>query len=270
MRGHCLRGHLRMTCALDARGVSHLREQSFAAPLHLSKTHLDAGCLVANAVNPTAGLFDGDSLEISAAGEPGARLLLTTPSATRVHRARTVGFATVDQRLSVAEGAFLEVFPEPFIPQAGARYLQRTELRVEEGGGLLFFEWMAPGRVARGEAHAFSRLEWDTDLSVGGQLCARERYTLDPLDDSLEALRLLGPATHYLGCFVTGVDPWPAEALERLGSDAVYLGHGPLPHGAGTVKALCRDSLSARATMAALRATFHHALGRRMPRLGRF
>src|SRR5215207_8034190 len=53
-------GHLDILCAVDAEGRSHLRHQSFRAPIHLSKPHLDEGTLVVNVVNPTAGLLAGD------------------------------------------------------------------------------------------------------------------------------------------------------------------------------------------------------------------
>ena len=75
-----MKGHLHLTCACDGAGRSALREQSFRAPFHLSKPHEDAGALVVNVVNPTAGIFDGDELELQATVEAGARLVLTAPA----------------------------------------------------------------------------------------------------------------------------------------------------------------------------------------------
>ena len=60
--GQGIRGHLRLVCGPDSRGLPSLREQSFRAPIHLSKPHLDAGTLVVNVVNPTAGLLQDDRI----------------------------------------------------------------------------------------------------------------------------------------------------------------------------------------------------------------
>ena len=81
-----MRGHLHLLCGLDDRGESSLRRQSFRAPMHISKSFTEAGTLVVNVVNPTAGILEGDFIEVEVAVETGARLLLTSPSASRSHR----------------------------------------------------------------------------------------------------------------------------------------------------------------------------------------
>jgi urease accessory protein len=73
MRG--LSGHLRLVCGVDERGLTYLREQSFCAPVHLSKPHHEESVLVVNIVNPTAGLLAGDRVQYDVAVESGARVL---------------------------------------------------------------------------------------------------------------------------------------------------------------------------------------------------
>ncbi len=263
-------GHFQITASARPDGVTYLSAQSFRAPLHLSKPHQDAGALVANMVNPTAGLFDGDQIEIEATAQTGANLVLTTPSASRVYRSRNGGPARVRQRFQVEAGGFLEYYPEPFIPQAGARFHQHTELRAAVGGTLLCFDWLSPGRTASGEAFQYSELLWDLDAWSGECLVARERYRLRPADDSLETLRGFGPETHYVS--VVGLGAFGSlDDLDSLSTADTYLGHGPLVSGGCLIKALCRDSLSARRLLPRLRARLHAALGRPgPPRLGRF
>jgi urease accessory protein len=266
-----MKGHLHLTVSPDDGGRTYLRQQSFKAPIHLSKPHMDEGALVVNVVNPTAGLFDGDEVDINVHVESGARLVLTTPSAGRVYRARSVKPAVVRQRIEVASGAFAEFFPELFIPQAGARYHQQTELQVAEGGQLLFCEWLSPGRVASGEVFAYEELLWDTDVFCGETLVARERYRLSPGDTSLTPLRSAFPESHYLGFFAIGWPQWPAEAVDALdATDGLWCGHGPLAAGGGTVKILCADSLSARRAFQRVREIFYADLGRGVPALRRY
>jgi urease accessory protein len=269
--GRAIRGHLDLRCDLGAGGKPFLSRQSFRAPVHLSKSHVESEALLVHLVNPTAGFFDGDRLDLDVVAGKGCHLVLSTPGASRVHRSRGGEPALCFQRLQVEAGAFLEWIPEPFIPQAGARYFQRTEIDLHPEAGLLFFEWITPGRVARGEIFAYESLRWELDLTCAGTLVARESFQLQSRDCSLVALRERFPSAHYVTAYVAGIpsDRWPAEALDALESPKVYLGHGPLRAGVHIVRALCADSLAARAILGDLRRTLHLALGKEAPRLGR-
>jgi len=237
--------------------------------LHLSKPHSDEGSLVVNIVNPTAGIFDDDVISLAVTAEAGSSIVLTTPSAGRVYRSRKGGTAQVDQKYTVASGAHLEFYPEPFIPQAGARYEQRSTLDVAADGTLIFFEWLTPGRVASGECFQYTELLWDTDVSHAGRLVSRERYRLSPEDHSLSSMKLAFATAHYIGCYFIADVPFPQEEIEALSSDTVYLGWTPLIEGGWTIKALCADSLAARRTLKSLRPILYAALGRVPPALGR-
>jgi urease accessory protein len=269
--GRAIRGHLDLRCELRPDGATYIARQSFRAPIHLSKPHLESGALVVHLVNPTAGFFDGDRLDLRVEAGPGTSVVLSTPGASRVHRARGSEAALCSQQLVVEQGAFLEWIPEPFIPQAGARYHQETTLNLAADAGLLFFEWIAPGRVARGEAFEYESLRWELDLKVGGRLVARERYTLDPSNHSVAALKQRFPESHYVTAYVAGIpeSAWPAEELDQLSGEKVYLGHGPLEGGVRVIRALCADSLAARELLGILRRVLLVAAGRPVPRLGR-
>lgn len=149
--------------------------------------------------------------------------------------------------------------------------MQRTEIRLDAAAGLLFFEWIAPGRVAMGEIFGYEELRWELDLWLDDDLIARERYCLKPADESLEALRAKFPASHYLSIYAAGemARDWPAAALDGLNGECVYLGHGPLVGGVQVIRVLCRDSLSARRTLEKLRLILYAAAKSRAPSLGR-
>jgi urease accessory protein len=268
--GRSIRGHLDLRSDVRGDGTPYLSRQSFRAPIHLSKAHIESGSLLVHLVNPTAGFFDGDRLDLDVTAGKDSRLVLSTPGSSRVYRARGETPAVCQQKLTVENGAFLEWIPEPFIPQAGARYFQRTEIQLAENAGLLFFEWIAPGRVARGEIFAYESLRWELDLIDAGKLVARERFELKPGDHSLTALREKFPAAHYVTAYVTmDGNAWPAAELDALHGERTYLGHGPLLGSVHVVRALCADSLAARALIAELRRLLYGASGQPMPRLGR-
>lgn len=269
--GSSLSGHLQLRCENRADGVPIISHQSFRAPIHLSKSHLDHGQLVLSIVNPTAGFFDGDHLETEVQVAPGAKLVLSTPSASRVYRTRSGAAAVNSQQFLIGENASLEWIPEPFIPHAGACYIQRTKIKLHPTATLLFFDWIAPGRVAMGEIFAYQNLRWEFDLVLGEKLVARERYDLTPGGDSLEALRAKFPAAHYLSIYASGelTRNWPTEALDALTTAHVYLGHGPLVGGVHVIRALCEDSLSARKLIGTLRPLLYAAADIKPPSLGR-
>jgi urease accessory protein len=269
--GTSLRGHLRLRCENRADGTPHISHQEFRAPIHIGKGHLDQGHLVLTIANPTAGFFDGDVIESAITVAPGAKLVLSTPAAARVYQTRSGKAAANFQSFSVGENASLEWIPEPFIPHAGARHVQTTEIALHSTSSLLFFEWLAPGRVAKGEVFAYQNLHWELDLRVDETLIARERYDLHPGNDSLEALRARFPAAHYLSVYAAGrmTRNWPAAELDFLSNDGVFLGHGPLASGVHVIRALCRDSLAARGLIETLRPLLYSHAGLTPPHLGR-
>jgi urease accessory protein len=271
--GRGLRGHLELVCGLDAAGSSSLRRQSFCAPVHLSKPHLDAGVLVVNVVNPTAGLLAGDRVHYSVQVETRAALMLTTPSASRVHRMPD-GYAEVRQDFQVAAGGWLECWPELMIPQSGARYHQQTSIRIEKGGELLFFETLAPGRVASGETFGFDELIWATDLFHGVRQIARERYRLSPGNGSLTPLRTRFPTAYYASAFVVtphlAADAECWARIHELHAEDAWIGVSALAEGAWVVKLLAADSLALRRKIGAVRAEIHAALRRPVPSPRRF
>ena len=249
-----------------------MREQSFRAPLHLSKPHEDAGVLVVNVVNPTAGLLAGDRIDLRVRVESGARLLVTTPSASRAHRTPH-GHAEVAQDFIVEAGGWLENWPELFIPQGGARYRQSTRLQLAAGGEALFFETLAPGRVAMGEAFAFTELKWETDVLLDEEVIARERYWLTPESAAISALRAQFPTAYYASCFVITPRLTPEApcwaAIHALHEAEAWVGCSPLRRGGFVGKIVAAGSVLLRRKLAALRGELHAALGRTAPSLRR-
>lgn len=267
-----LSGHLDLVGAADDVGRTFIRAQSFAAPIHLSKPHLDEGVLVVNVVNPTAGLLAGDRIRVRVAVESGARLLLTAPSASRAHR-MIEGDARVAQEFHIARDGWLDVWPELFIPQSGARYRQRTVARVEEGGGLLLIEMLAPGRTAAGEVFAFGELDWETEIFLGEEKIARERYTLTPESATLAALRTRFPTAYCASCFVVSArlaDDSPCwRTIHELHGEAAWIGVSALVRGGWVIRVVAEGSIALRKKIAAIRRELYAALGEREPALRR-
>jgi urease accessory protein len=257
-------GHLHLECRADGNGRTFLAKQSFRAPLHLSKPYWDGNYLIINVVNPTAGLFAGDHVEVMVRVCAGARAVLTTPSATRVFRAKhAMQRAEVGQTIVVDDGGRLDICPDILIAHGGARYCQATRIEVHTGGELFFTEMLAPGRTASGEAFAYEQLEVSTDLVVQDQLAVRESYCLNTNSEGLQSMRRRFPRAYYASSLV--VSPlanfkFLQMGVERLNSAAVIAGASQPADKICAIKVVAADSMSLRASQSKVRALVYSHL----------
>ncbi len=140
-----VRGELRLRAERDATGKTVLADRHAAGAFHLSKPYWDGHALMVQWINPTAGIFAGDVLTSEVSVGRDAALLVTTPSATRIHARADPSTAPgrQTQRFEVANNGFLEVLPEWLIPQAGSAFEQVTTIHLEERASLFYAELMA-------------------------------------------------------------------------------------------------------------------------------
>ena len=131
--------------------------------------------------NVSGGVLAGDRLALDVEVETGAAAQITTTGATRLYRHRA-GAADSEQhaRFSVGDAALLEYLPDAVIPYAGSRHVQRTEIRLGRGATVLWWEALAPGRLAAGERFAFERLRIQTGIYAGPRPVLREDFLLEP------------------------------------------------------------------------------------------
>jgi urease accessory protein len=264
-RASGVQGHLHIECQADSNGKTFLAKQSFRAPVHLSKPHLDGNYLIINVVNPTAGLFAGDHVEITVRVCTGARVVLTTPSATRIFRAKQPLQRTeIVQTIVVENGARLDVCPDIFIAHGGARYSQASRIEVQAGGELFFTEMLAPGRTASGEVFAYERLEFSTDLIVASHCALRERYSLDASSEGLQSMRKQFPHAYYASSLVVSASTnskFLQMGVERLTGAAGLAGASQPADNVCAIKVVAADSMSLRAVMSKVRALVYSDLG---------
>jgi len=208
--------------------------------------------------NPTAGIFAGDQMRIRVRVRSEGRAHLTTQGATRLHT-MPHGGASQSIRLEVADDAALEWLPEPTIPFRGARFTQGTTAVVAPGGTLIYGDILMPGRLASGEALAYTRLTARLSLArPDGQLLYREAFSLLPAGRSPLGRALLGLTPAVLGTFIVVT---AAVAVERLRDDlrevlqditlaGVLAGVSILPGGGGVcVKALAEEVMPVNAAL---------------------
>lgn len=205
--------------------------------------------------NPTAGLFAGDLMEISIDLGPGARVHVTTPSATKVH-AMPEGAARQTTQLTIGDQSYLEYLPEPVIPQRNARFKQQTSIHVAPGGTLVYGDILAGGRLAMGESLAYAEIDNRLTVSTAhGRVLYHEAFAIKPAERSVRHGGIFGSRGDVtLGTFFVVTPSVSAESLRDAiaatiaGVPGARAGVDVLPGGGGiAVRSLARETGSVRA-----------------------
>jgi urease accessory protein len=144
----------------------------------LAPVALEGPAAVVALLNPTGGVFGGDRLAVDVAIGAGAHACLTTPSATRIYRTCDAP-AVQSVRLALARGAVAEWVPAHTIPSADAAVRQTMDVEVAAGATLFAVDAWAAGRVARGEAWRFRRLDAALTVRDDAGLLLHDRFVLD-------------------------------------------------------------------------------------------
>lgn len=155
--------------------------------------------------NYGGGLVDGDSIGMHVECNPGSRLYLGTQSSTKVYRSQGKGGCAQETVGTLRANSLAVVCPDPVVPFAGSRYRQSQSWEVHPESDLILFDWLQPGRTARGEVFAFTELR--TELRItrpGGIPLITERFGMEP--DALDPFRCghFGKFRSFLCVYLVG------------------------------------------------------------------
>jgi urease accessory protein len=200
-----VRAALRLDFARDGlTGGTRLVASHQEPPLRVVRAFAmeDGGAMV-HLHNVSGGLLGGDSLGLTVNVGAEACVQITTTGATRIYRPKQESPVTTQlNEVAVGKNALLEYLPDPLIPFAGARFFQRTSIRLSSGAGLFWWEILAPGREAHGEIFEYSSVELKTDLLAVGRPIAIDRVRIEPGKHRIASPARLGPyrtwATFYV------------------------------------------------------------------------
>lgn len=126
------------------------------------------------------GLVRGDRYRIDVRAAPGAAVHVTTQAATKVFKMPS-DLATQVVNLHAGAGSVLEYLPDPVIPFARSRFFGRTTVTADPEATVILGETLLPGRVARGELHAYD-LYWSeiNGRDLDGRLLFTDTLRLEP------------------------------------------------------------------------------------------
>jgi urease accessory protein len=246
-------GGVRLAYIADPKG-STLKEQWVRPPLHIAKTYHDKGWAINLLTSPTAGLLEGDHLEIDCKAGAGAKAALISPAACRVHTMGT-GNALIRQTYVVKEQATLDVWPAPLVLQKAANLTQETTVEVDSSSTLLLTEIISPGRASYGESFEFK--SWRSKLRIyrSGTLLTYENFQVSPENNDVADWRSHFPDGPYVSIYFLTPQPTSEliEPLHELSSDEAAVGASPLREGGIGIKLLAKDGLVLRKAVLRIR-----------------
>jgi urease accessory protein len=193
---------------------SVLAERRHEGPLVVQKPLHPEGPGVCHAVlvHAPGGIAGGDALTLNLSLEPGARVLITTPAATKWYKAAGRA-AHQTGRFEVAKGAVLEWLPLEAIvfDQADARIASHVAL--VDGAVFAGWEITCLGRRASGEVFRRGGLTQAMEISRDGRLIWNDRIALSGGDRLMTSLVGMG-GHHVVGAMVVaGPGLLPADLL---------------------------------------------------------
>ncbi len=184
-------------------GYSHHK-----TPLHFVRPfEIDGDGLMVFIINPTAGVMGGDTFEIKVNLGSGAKVVLLTQTANKIHR-MDVGREGVQQvEVNVAKGARLEYYPERTIPFEASSYRQMLVARLEQGAEFSIAEGFSSGRVSSGEEFLFENFSSETKVFRDQKLIYLDRFELHPQTTKVSRLGIMAAHNFYTAGFFTGNAP---------------------------------------------------------------
>jgi urease accessory protein len=168
-------------------------------------------------VHPPGGIAGGDSLTLDLKLDDGARVLLTTPSATKWYKSAG-RIARQSNRFSVGRSAVLEWLPQESIVFDEADAALETAIQL--GGEAVYAGWeiVCLGRRASGESFRKGALLQTLEVRRAGRLIWNDRIALaggDPI--LLSPVGLNG--RHVAGAMVVAApSPLPPDLLDACRS----------------------------------------------------
>jgi urease accessory protein len=240
-------------------GTTRIERHYQRAPLHVYRPiHLDENLPEMAFVFVQQfgdGYVDGDRCRIDIDCGPDTTVHVTTQAATNVYRAER-NFASQLVNLHVGSGAVLEYMPDAVVPFRGSRFFQRTCLTADSNATAIVGEMLLPGRVARGELHAYELYRAETEARrPDGTLLFADLLRLSPTEgEGVRSLGLLG-GSDVIATLYAVSERQPADELVELvraslADSDVLAGVSELPNGCGvSVRLLGRTSKTVRAAL---------------------
>ncbi len=193
-----------------------LSRRDHVGPLLIQKSLYPEGDQVCHAVilHPPAGVAGGDHLKIYIGVHPHAKVVITTPGATRWYKSNGL-LSSQQTKLSVASGGHLDFLPQENIYFNASNAHNRIHIQLEEESSMIGWDIAQLGRTASGEIWSDAHLRNELQLSINDRFYWVDSSILDSDDLSIKSNPKLGPYS-VIGTMWFCGNQVSEELLEKL------------------------------------------------------
>lgn len=212
--GKC--GYLRLGFELDAEGRSIMRHWERRAPLivqqelYFDRAWPELPCVyILSSGGPNV---EGDRYRQLISVSRDAYAHIATGAATKLASMRN-NYSSMQQRITLDAGAYLEYLPEPIIPCRHTRYASDCEIIIDPSATLFYAESYHCGRRYHGEMFDYDILSLLTRASrADGRELFCEKMVIEP---ARQPIREVGVMDNY-EIFATAIILTPTTTIEKI------------------------------------------------------
>ena len=179
---------------------TRLKDSTHIGPLYIQKLFYPEGqsCAHAYLLHPPGGMVSGDDLKIEISSLDQARVLITTPGATKIYGARSNG---TEQRQSVAltveAGASIEWFPLETIVFDDAKARLKNVINLTDDAAFIGWDIVCYGRPAGDALFKKGSIEQTVEIHRNGQLAFIDKLLVNDKNGVTHAMSGLNGRTVY-------------------------------------------------------------------------
>lgn len=146
------------------------------------------------------GYVDGDQYLTKLVVEEEAELAVTTQSSTKVYK--TPNKPVIQKTyIKLSRGSVLEYFPDPLIAYEGARFIQETDLHLEDDSCLFYSDIITPGWAKDGSYFRYDWIRSKLKVFKDDRLIVFDHTLFEP-DDHFGGIMQLDGFTHVGTFFI--------------------------------------------------------------------
>jgi len=165
-------------------------------------------------LNPGGGYLDGDRYRMKITADEGAKVTLTTQSATKVYKTPK-NYAYQESEIVLKKGSYLEFLPDPLIAYENAHYRQKNTIRMDEGAIFVYSDIITPGWSSSGRKFTYHTVQLINEVYMEDELAVFDHIKLSPEKQNINGLGFLEGYSH-LGSMLVVAEQADNGLLDKL------------------------------------------------------
>ncbi len=179
----------------NVNGRTVVSDSYFTAPFKITQPFYNNGVSEIMIMQASAGILDGDSLNVKFDIGSGSHTAITGQSYTKLFKMDRYG-AVQHTKINVGENSTFYYLPCPVIPFGGSNFKCVNEINLAHGSKFMFWDVVSCGRTGMGESFQFDKYHAHTLVSVDGKIVFADNTRLVPKETRLDDIGFFEGYSH--------------------------------------------------------------------------